>query len=338
MVAPLGVTLAHWAPRAICSAASVVWHHIAVPLHAPRVASGACLVLVDGALVATHVGVDAASAPALGECTTVKLVAEASAHVDVHVANAAIEGEAEIVVDVLAEGIIKPLKWRRAAVVPLASAQRVVSVGDMHCETAWRIHVPVAPCHAHTLAAYRMRIRGVAGSLTRVQLGRVHFPNGPFAAEIRAAGMCVRVPNADIFFDHAPACVAHRPAREGERGVLRLPLDAPLVIVRYCAPVSFSHIDVAAAYSVKALMCDGSVVTVTPDECGCEHPHSGPVALAYALADVVELRFHSAEAQLECAGTLGTPLVPQPDAPTLRVVREPDGGLALVACAPIIVG
>jgi hypothetical protein len=30
--------------------------------------------------------------------------------------------------------------------------------------------------------------------------------------------------------------------------------------------------------------------------------------------------------------------VPAPDAPTLRVVREPDGGVALVACAPIIVG
>jgi hypothetical protein len=336
MVAPLGVTLAHWAPRAVCSAASVVWQHIAVPLHAPRVASAAALLLVDGALVATHVGVDAASAPALGECTTVKLVAEASAHVDVHVAHAALEGEAEIVVDVLAEGIIKPLKWRRAAVVPLASAQRVVSVGDMHCETAWRIHVPIAPCHARTLAAYRMRIRGVAGSLTRVNLGRVHFPNGPFAAEIRAAEMCVRVPNADIFFNRAPACVAHRPAREAERGVLRLPLEAPLVIVRYGAPVSFSHIDVPAEYSVKALICDGSVVTVTPDECGCSRD-AGPVALAYALADVVELRFH-AGALFECAGTLGAPVVPQPDAPTLRVVREPDGGFALVACAPIIVG
>lgn len=337
MVAPLGVTLAHWAPRAVCSAASVVWQHIAVPLHAPRVASGAALVLVDGALVATHVGVDACAAPALSECTTVKLVAESSAHVDVHVANASLEGEAEIAVEVLAEGIIKPLKWRRAAVVPLASAQRVVSVGDMHCETAWRVHVPVAPCHAHTLAAYRLRIRGVAGALTRVQPGRVHFPNGPFAAEIRAAGMCVRVPNADIFFTRAPACVVHRPAPEAERGVLRLPLEAPLVIVRHRTPVSFSHIDVPAEYSVKALLCDGSVVTVTPDECGCARG-AGPVALAYALAGVVELRFHASEARFECAGAIGAPLVPPPDAPALRVVREADGGVALVACAPIIVG
>jgi hypothetical protein len=336
MVAPLGVTLAHWAPRAVCSAASIFWQHVAVPLHAPRVASCAALLLVDGALVATHIGVDSAAAPALCETTTVKLVAETSAHVDVHVAHAALEGEAEIVVDVLAEGIIKPLKWRRAAVVPLSSAQRVVSVGDMHCETAWRVHVPVASCHARALAAYRLRIRGVAGSLTRVNLGRVRFPNGPFAAEIRAAQMCVRVPNADIFFNRAPACVAHRPAPEA-RGVLRIPIEAPLVIVRYLAPVSFSHIDVAAAYSVKALLCDGSVVTVTPEECGCSRD-AGAVALAYTLADVVELRFHASEARLECAGTIGAPLVPQPDAPTLRVVREPDGGVALVACAPIIVG
>jgi hypothetical protein len=336
MVAPLGVTLAHWAPRAVCSAATLVWQNLAVPLHAPRVASGAALVLVDGALVATHVGVDASAAPALGECTTVKLVAEASAHVDVHVADAALDAAAEVVVDVLAEGIIKPLKWRRAAVVPLAGAQRVVSAGDMHCETAWRVHVPVAPCHERTLAAYRLRIRGVAGALTRVHLGRAHFPNGPFAAEIRAASMCVRVPNADIFFDRAAACVAYRPAPDAARGVLRLPLDAPLVIVRYRAPVSFSHVDVAAEYTVKALLCDGSVVTVTPDECGCSRD-AGPVALAYALSGVVEVRFHAGP-RFECAGAIGAPVVPVPDAPTLRVVREPDGGVALVACAPIIVG
>ena len=335
MVAPLGVTLAHWAPRAVCSAASVVWQHIAVPLHAPRVASAAALLLVDGALVATHVGVDARAAPALEACTTVKMLAEASAHVDVHVADAALEGDAEIVVDVLAEGIIKPLKWRRAAVAPLARAQRVVSVGDMHCETAWRVHVPVA-CHARSLAAYRVRIRGVAGALTRVNPGRVLFPNGPFAEEIRAAAMCVRVPNADIFVDGPRAsCVSHRAPRE-EHGVLRVPLDASLVLVRYHAPAAFSHIDVDEAYTVKALLCDGSLVTVTPAECGCARD-SGPVALAYALAGVVEVRFH-AGTRFDCAGAHGAPVVPAPDAPTLRVVREPDGGVALVACAPIIVG
>jgi hypothetical protein len=336
MVAPLGVTLAHWAPRAVCAAASVVWQHIAVPLHAPRVASAAALVLVDGALVATHVGVDASAAPALTACTTIKMVAEASAHVDVHVSDAALEGDAEIVVDVLAEGIVKPLKWRRAAVAPLARAQRVVSVGAMHCETAWRVHVPAA-CHAHTLAAYRVRVRGVAGALTRVHPGRVLFPNGPFAEEIRAAAMCVRVANADIFVDlpRASACVAHRAPRE-EHGVLRVPLDAPLVLVRYHAPAAFSHIDVDSAYSVRALLCDGSLVTVTPSECGCAHD-AGPVALAYALAGVVEVRFH-AGARFDCAGALGAPVVPPPDAPALRVVREPDGGVALVACAPIIVG
>jgi hypothetical protein len=337
---PLGVTLVHWAPWAVCAAATSIWRHLAVPLCAPRVASGAALVLVDGTLVATHVGVDVRMSPALLECSTLKIVAETSTHVDVHVSDADLDDAAEIRVDLLTEGIIRPLKWQRAAIARLEGAQRVVSPGDMHCETAWRIHVPATAAAPKSLAAYRLRIRGVHGALTRIQTGRAHFPNGPFAAEIRSAEMCVRVTNADIFVSRPVACVAERPPRALRPHILTVPIDAQLVLVRYDSPVSFSHIAVAPEYSVKALLSDGSVVTVTPSECGCSGPAPSAVALSFALVAVVELRF-SVPAIRECSGGLGVLLggLGGPgEGESLRVIREPDGGVALLACAAIIVG
>lgn len=324
---PLGVTLVHWAPRAACDLAASVWRHVSATLSVPRVASGAPLMLVDGALVATHVGVDARHAPALRDGTTVKLVTDASTHFDVYVSDAVLAAAADVKVDRLVEGIIKPLKWQRAIAQQLGTAQRVVGVDSMHCESAWRIHVPAVAC-ARGLSAYKLCLHGAHGNLTRVVPGRALFPNSPFAHEIRAARLCVRVPNADVFVDAPTTCPTYAP----EPSVLCVPIDARLVLVRYDRPVSFSHIRVPPRYSVRALLCDGSVVTVTPAECGCAETDTATVALAFPLVSVAELRF-CREPITNCAGSVGEPLGEQ----CLRVIREPDGSIALLACAAIIV-
>jgi hypothetical protein len=329
MVPRLGVTLVHWAPRAACDLAALVWRHVAGSLASHRVSSGAHVMVVDGSLVATHVGVDAGSAPALRDGTTVTLVAEAPTHFDVYVAGASLAEDASVRVDRLAEGVSRPLRWQRAIRQRLGAAQCVVGLDSMHCESTWRVHVPAVADGCPGIGAYRLTFSGARGDLTRVAPGRALFPNGPFAAEMRAAKVCVRVPNADVFVDAACTCAV---ARAGADGVLALPLDAPLVLVRYASPAAFSHLSVPASYSVKALLCDGSVVHVTPSECGCAESDPAVVPLAFPLVSVAELRFRR-EPACECADTLGALLGER----LLRVVREPDGSIALLACAPIIV-
>jgi hypothetical protein len=323
-----------WSPKAACVVAATAWQLLAVSLDAPRVATDAPFVVVDGKLTATSGACDVLRAPACSARTSVVVVAlERCTYFDVHIADARVPATATVQIEMLVRGAIRPVRWRVVVPVgPLARKQAVVASESMACERAYRLYVPdLASCHRRdrheSVAVYRIVMCGVGGSITRIRHGRAFFPNGPFAAEIRDAPTCVRLLPADIFlFDDVEGtlrcfvpCYAHH-----EMHVLRVPVAATLVVVQFRAPMDFSRQELPARCTAQLLMLDGSVVTVTDRT---------PTPLSVPLIGVVEARFNVSE--IVCTNALVPVTGERPRA--LRVVSDYDGQPVLLACAPIVV-
>jgi hypothetical protein len=319
-----------WSPKAACVLA-VAWQFLALSLDAPRVATDAPFVVVDGKLTATSGGCDVLRAPACSARTSVVVVAlERCTYFDVHIADARVPATATVQIEML---VNRPVRWR--VVVPdgpLARKQAVAASESMACERAYRLYVPdLAPCHGRdgheSVAVYRIVMCGVGGSITRIRHGRAFFPNGPFATEIRDAPTCVRLLSADIFlFDDVEEklrcfvpCYAHH-----EMHVLRVPVAAKLVVVQFRAPMDFSRLELPAGCTAQLLMLDASVVTVTDRT---------PTPLSVPLVGVVEARFSVSD--IACTNALLHVIGERPRA--LRVVSDYDGQPVLLACAPIVV-
>jgi hypothetical protein len=342
MLPKLALSVLVWSPRAACIVASAAWRVVAHAVDAPRVATDALFVVVDGALTAPVCGPDLRLAPACAtRVTTVVVTLERCSHFDVHVADAQLTAGATLRVDALVPGSLRPFRWRPLLpATALEGAQRVLAADALACETALRVYVPdlargalAMAVDAHrSVCVYRLLLSGVRGKLTRVRPGRARFPNGPFAAEIQAAPLCVRLPDTELFVprpDALPLRAAFVPTSElRDLHVLRMPVDADLVLVRLRLPLAFSHIDVPDECTVRALLLDGSVVTL----CACEYPER-PAALAVPLFGVVEVRF--ARTPVACTGAFA-PAGGERER-SLRVVSDYDGSAALLACAPIIV-
>ena len=322
-----------WSPKAACVVAATAWQLLAHSVDAPRVATDATFVVVDGKLTATSGGCDVLRAPACSARTSVVVVAlERCTYLDVHIADARVPATATVQIEMLVRGAIRPVRWRVVVPFgPLARRQAVVASEGMACERAYRLYVPdLAACRRREdrdVAVYRIVMCGVAGSITRIRHGRAFFPNGPFATEIRDAPTCVRLLTADILlFDDVEGalrcfvpCHAHH-----EMHVLRMPVAATLVVVQFRSPMDFSRLELPANCTAQLLMLDGSVVTVTDRT---------PTPLVVPLIGVVEARFNVSE--IVCTHALVPVQGERPRA--LRVVTDYDGQPVLLACAPIVV-
>jgi hypothetical protein len=320
-----------WSPKAVCMFAAAAWQLLAVSLDAPRVATDAPFVVVDGKLTATSGGCDVLRAPACSTRTSVVVVAlERCTYFDVHIADARVPATATVQIEML---VNRSVRWRVVVPVgPLARKQAVVASESMACERAYRLYVPdLAPCHRRerdeSVAVYRIVLCGVEGMITRIRHGRACFPNGPFATEIRDAPTCVRLLPADIFlFDDVeekqrcfvPCYASH------EMHVLRVPVAATLVVVQLRAPMDYSRLELPERCTAQLLLLDGSVVTVTDRT---------PTPLSVPLMGVVEARF--SVSVVACTDALVPVMGERPRA--LRVVSDYDGQPVLLACAPIVV-
>jgi hypothetical protein len=343
MLPRLALSVLVWSPRVVCIVASAAWRALAQAVDAPRVASDALFVFVDGALTATACGPDLRLAPV---CETrakaIFVTLQRCSHVDIHVAGAQLTDGATVRVDALVPGSLRPFRWRQLLPpTALAGAQRVLAADALSCETALRVYVPDLARGALALAldthegvcVYRLQLLGVRGRLTRVRPGHALFPNGPFSADVHAAAVCVRLPDAELFVPmpvgELPLRATYVPTSEPrDMHVLRMPVDADLVVVRLRLPLAFSHIDVPPTCTVRALLLDGSVVTI----CACNYA-TRPFAMPVPLFGVVEARFSLTP--IACTRAFRPAGGERERA--LRVVADYDGEAVLLACAPIIV-
>jgi hypothetical protein len=363
-------------PCALALVVARAWNVLAIVSDAPRVATNAPFVLVDGKLTTTGGPTcDALSAPLCSARTSVVVVALGRCgYFDVHVADAIVPATATAHVEMLVGGVVQLFRWRVVSpTAPLSRAQAVVASESMACERAYRLYVAGAPsrgavaCAAgaagaaedESVAVYRIVLCGVSGSVTRVRQGRALFANGPFADDVRRAPTCVRAGSADVHFDGEVDRAFGRVRVATGDETLRVPVaSGGLVIVQFRAATTFARHELPAKCTARLLLLDGSVVTLTDET---------PSPMAVPLHGVVEARFdvpsdaesraaESRAAESRAAdgraaegraadgrGAEGRGAESRAtegraaESPAFRIATDRDGRRVVIACAPIVV-
>jgi hypothetical protein len=350
-------------PCALALVVARAWNVLAIVSDAPRVATNAPFVLVDGKLTTTGGPTcDALDAPRCSARTSVVVVALGRCgYFDVHIADAIVPATATAHVEMLVGGVVQLFRWRVVSpTAPLSRAQAVVASESMACERAYRLYVAGAPSRGAvagaagaaeeaSVAVYRIVLRGVSGSVTRVRQGRALFADGPFADDVRRAPTCVRAGSADVHFDGEIDRAFGRVRVATGDETLRVPVaSGGLVIVQFRAATTFARHELPTKCTARLLLLDGSVVTLTDET---------PSPMAVPLHGVVEARFdvpsdaesraaesRAAESRAaegrgaegrgaESHATEGRPV----ESPAFRIATDRDGRRVVIACAPIVV-
>ena len=360
-------------PCALALVVARAWNVLAMVSDAPRVATNAPFVVVDGKLTTTGgpAYCDALCAPRCSARTSVVVVALGRCgYFDVHVADAHVPATATAQVEMLVCGAIELLRWRVVSPAePLSRAQAVVASDSMACERAFRLYVSDATTRADArgavavadadadadgaVAVYRLVLRGVSGSVTRIRQGRALAACGPFAPDVRDAPTCVRTHAADVLFDCDVARAFGRVRASADDDTLRVPVvEARRVVVQFRAAKTFARHELPAGCTARLLLLDGSVVTLTDET---------PSPMAALLCGVVEAVFDvpqraSERASERASASVGTSVGTGVGAsvgtsvgasvgtsagaespPAFRLATDRDGRRVVISSVPIIV-